>query len=321
MKQFISSRIAMLKIVVIVIGVFMTIFYFKDAVTIWKGDQARLYEKGREDYETGELVSGKLNYALDVVATLESSQTVYGVPVTKKLTPYYLCVVPADEKTGAEGYFLIVHVTSDEGIEKLDELVDKTQAADSDEDYANIEPVYMEFTTRPVPDEVMDYAVEYLDDGTWSEDERRESIAICMLDETKFSAVRFFPLVGLVIALVPILLYFISKKRVHSYKSSRTHYVAPDNGIDYNTPPERRDGADPTATRRYSADAYERYSTRGIQPEEDTNSNDKNDGRKGRKQPDGPVRRYDPSAYSGGAGTYEPGKMDEIDLSVLDKKD
>ena len=84
MRNLLSSRIAALKVAAFVIGVLMIIFSMGDAVRIWKKDFGKIYEKGRTDYAEDELITGKIEYVFGTVATLESTQTLYGIPVKKQ---------------------------------------------------------------------------------------------------------------------------------------------------------------------------------------------------------------------------------------------
>ena len=124
-----------------------------------------------------------------------------------------------------------------------------------------------------------------------------------------YGTAKFYPLFGLIIALIPIVLYIVSKRRAHAYKSSRTHYVTPDTRDDYNTAPVRREGASTAPMKRYSAEAYEQHTYGDSAPQQYPSS--------ARGTPQKPNRRYDPSAYSNGAGSYQPGEMDSIDTTDL----
>ena len=272
MRNAIGARLAGFKIILLVVGIAMIAMSMGDAVKIWKSDFAKLYDKSITGFNEDELVTGKIEYVIDPIATLESSQTVYGIPVSKKMTPYYLCLIPYNEKTGEDGYYIIVHATKDDTIK------------------------------------VMDYALEYMNDGESSDAEIKSYIADMMLEEKDFGAAKWEPLLGLVITLIPIVWFIISKKRTQAYKNSRTHYVNQGPSDPYNTAPVPREGASGQPMRRYSPEAYNAHTyAGGISPEQ------------GGVQQNGQQsagRRYDPSAYGGG-GDYQPGEMDSIDTSNL----
>ena len=281
MRNAIGARLAVLKVVLLVAGIAMIAMSMGDAVKIWKNDFGKLYDKGINEFNEDELVTGKVEFVLDPIATLESSQTVYGIPVSKKMTPYYLCLIPYNEKTNKEGYYLIVHATNKDTINAMDSLVISTAFAleHSDQEVqSNKKPVSLEAKTRTIPDEVMDYALEYMRDGESSDAE------------------------------IKSYWFIISKKRTKSFKNSRTHYVNQGPSDLYNTPPVPREGASGQPMRRYSPDAYNAHTyAGGISPEQ------------GGMQQNGQQqagRRYDPSAYGGG-GDYQPGEMDSIDTSNL----
>ena len=311
MRNAIGARLAGFKIILLVVGIAMIAMSMGDAVKIWKSDFAKLYDKSITGFNEDELVTGKIEYVIDPIATLESSQTVYGIPVSKKMTPYYLCMVPYNEKTGEDGYYLIVHATKDDTIKAMDSLVISTAFALEHYDQAvksNKKPVSLETKTRPIPEEVMDYALEYMNDGESSDAEIKSYIADMMLEEKDFGAAKWEPLLGLVITLIPIVWFIISKKRTQAYKNSRTHYVNQGPSDPYNTAPVPRAGASGQPMRRYSPEAYNAHTyAGGISPEQ------------GGVQQNGQHsagRRYDPSAYGGG-GDYQPGEMDSIDTSNL----
>ncbi|WP_294490408.1 hypothetical protein [uncultured Ruminococcus sp.] len=311
MRNAIGARLAVLKVVLLVAGIAMIAMSMGDAVKIWKKDFGKLYDKGINEFNEDELVTGKVEFVLDPIATLESSQTVYGIPVSKKMTPYYLCLIPYNEKTNKEGYYLIVHATNKDTINAMDSLVISTAFAleHSDQEVqSNKKPVSLEAKTRTIPDEVMDYALEYMRDGESSDAEIKSYIADMMLEEKDYGSAKWEPLLGLVITLIPIVWFIISKKRTKSFKNSRTHYVNQGPSDLYNTPPVPREGASGQPMRRYSPDAYNAHTyAGGISPEQ-------GGVQQNGQQPAG--RRYDPSAY-GGSGDYQPGEMDSIDTSNL----
>lgn len=260
MRNFFSSRIAVFKIVAFFIGIFMMIFSMGDAIKIWKKDFGKIYDKGRTDYAEDELITGKIEYVVGTVATLESSQTVYGIPVKKELTPYYLCIIRNDEKTDAEDYCVLVHATNKDTIKAMDSLTIHTQFAlahQGEKVTSNSKPVALELKARPVPEEVMDYTMEYMKGSDMSESDIKKMFADYMLEERDFSTDKFMPLFGFIVALIPALMFIVSRKRAKAYKASRTHYVNQGPPVDYNTPPSNA-GGEPM--RRYSAQAYETHS-------------------------------------------------------------
>ncbi|SEK78222.1 DUF6709 family protein [Ruminococcus albus] len=259
MRNFISSRIAVLKIVAFVIGILMMIFTMGDAIKIWKKDFGKIYEKGRTDYAQDELVTGKIEYVLGTVATLESTQTVYGIPVKKQLTPYYLCYITYDENKGKDEYCVLVHATNKDTIKTMDSLVIHTQFAlehAGEKVTSSTEPVALELKAKPIPDDVMDYTVKYLQGGETSEQEIKKMLADYMLEEQDFSTARFMPLFGFIIAAIPVLMFIVSRKRARAFKNSRTHYVNQGPANNFSAPPSNA-GGEPM--KRYSAQAYEAH--------------------------------------------------------------
>ena len=259
MKQFITSRILVFKIALVVIGVIMAVFTFKDAVAIWKNDIGKIYQKGIDDYEEGELVSGKIEYVLGAVATLESTQTVYGIPVSKERTPYYLCVVPYNEKTDTEAYLLLVHATDKDTINNMEKLIYHTEFTLENPDMeitSSTEPCRIEGKTAVIPDDVMNYALEYLGDEYKSKDDLDGTMPIYMLNEMNYSIARFYPLFGVLLAAAPIVLHMINKRRAHAYKSKRIPGTEQYNAPDFNSAPVDRDGNIAAPVRRYSSDSY-----------------------------------------------------------------
>ena len=275
MRNLLSSRIAALKVAAFVIGVLMIIFSMGDAVRIWKKDFGKIYEKGRTDYAEDELITGKIEYIVGKVATLESSQTVYGIPVKKKLTPYYLCIIPNDKKTGKESYYVLVHATNKDTINKMNALITPTRFVlehPGEEVTSPHEPVALELKARPVPEEVMDFTKSYMNMGNakMSDSDIKKTFADYMLEERDFSTDKFMPLFGIIVALIPALMFIVSRKRAKAYKASRTHYVNQGPPVDYNTPPSNA-GGEPM--RRYSAQAYETHSyPRGYNTDNNNNT-------------------------------------------------
>ncbi|MBP5267331.1 MAG: hypothetical protein J6Z29_01945 [Ruminococcus sp.] len=260
MRNLLSSRIAALKVAAFVIGVLMIIFSMGDAVRIWKKDFGKIYEKGRTDYAEDELITGKIEYVFGTVATLESTQTLYGIPVKKQLTPYYLCYITYDENKGKDEYCVLVHATNKDTIKTMDGLVIHTQFAldhAGEKVTSSTKPVALELKAKPIPDDVMDYTMKYLKGGETSEQEIKKMLADYMLEEQDFSTARFMPLFGFIIAAIPVLMFIVSRKRARAFKSSRTHYVNQGPPVDYNTPPSNA-GGEPM--KRYSAQAYETHS-------------------------------------------------------------
>ena len=259
MRNFLNSRIAVLKIAAFVIGILMMIFTMGDAVKIWKKDFGKIYDKGRTDYAEDELVTGKIEYVLGTVATLESTQTVYGIPVKKQLTPYYLCYITYDENKGKDEYCVLVHATNKDTIKTMDSLVIHTQFAlehAGEKVTSSTEPVALELKAKPIPDDVMDYTMKYLQDGETSEQEIKKLLADHMLEEQDFSTARFMPLFGFIIAAIPLLMFIVSRKRARAFKNSRTHYVNQGPANNFSAPPSNA-GGEPM--KRYSAQAYEAH--------------------------------------------------------------
>lgn len=289
-----NVRLAVFKVALFVIGIIMMVTTFSDAKAIWKKDFGKIYDKGIHDYNEDELVTGKIEYVFDAVATLESSQTVYGIPVSKKTTPYYLCLIPYNEATDTEGYFLIVHVTNEDNIKAMDSLVRSTSyILESDGDVtSSTKPVALELKTRPIPEEVMDYTLEYMADGESSDAELKSMIAGYMLEETDYDSDKFLPLIGLIITLIPIIWIIVSRRKTVGYKSSRTHYVNEASTDPYNTAPVAANGTPAAPMKRYSSGAYEAHTAPGGLPQQQE------------------------TPYGGPEG-YEPGEMDSIDTSNL----
>ena len=289
--MFSGGRITLFKVMLIIIGIIMMIFSMGDAVAVWKKDFGKIYDKGIHDYEEDELVTGKIEYVEGIVAEMESSQTIYGIPVKKSITPYYLCYVE-HETDELWGYFIIVHATDEDSIKAMKDLMYSPSSN---------APIGLEFKTGTIPDEVMDYTIQYMTGADLTEHEAKSLLAPLMLEEADYNNMKLMPLFGFIIALIPTLMFIFSWRKNRAYKSSRTHYVNEASADPYNTAPTTANGAQ-GAMRRYSADAYEAHTTPGGVPQETI------------QQPSG--RRYDPSAYSGG-NTYEPGEMDSIDTSHL----
>ena len=256
MRNFLSSRIALLKIVAFVIGIMMIIFTMGDALKIWKKDFGKIYEKGRTDYAQDELITGKIEYVIDTVATLESTQTVLGIPVKKQLTPYYLCLITNDENNGEDNYCVLVHATNKDTIKTMDSLVIHALEHAGEKVTSSTEHVALELKAKPIPDDVMDYTMKYLQSGGTSEREIKELLADYMLEEQDFSTARFMPLFGFIIAAIPLLMFIVSRKRARAYKNSRTHYVNQGPANNFSAPPSNA-GGEPM--RRYSAQAYETH--------------------------------------------------------------
>lgn len=253
-----KTRITLFKVLMIFIGVIMIIFSVGDALAVLKKDFGKLYDKGREDYEDGELVTGKVEYVIDVVAQLESSNTVYGIPVSKSVTPYYLCFVE-HETEDAYGYFLLIHATDEDSIKAMKDLMFSPSSA---------KPIAMEFKTKIIPEEVMDYTLEYMVGDDFTEQDARDLLAPYMLEEADYGQMKLLPLIGLVITIIPIIMFIVSAKKNRAYKSSRTHYVNEAPTDPYNAPPVTANGTPAAPMRRYSADAYEAHTTPGGVPQQ-----------------------------------------------------
>lgn len=288
-------RSALIKVILFFVGIMIMFFSFGDAKAIWTNDIGKIYDKGMHDYDEGELVTGKMEYVFDVVAQLESSQTMYGIPVSKKITPYYLCGIPYNEATDKGGYFIIVHVTDKKSIEAMDELMRKSNYG---ENPANGKPVALEYRTKFIPDEVMDYTMEYLVDDEFTEQDAKSMLAVYMLEETDYDSDKFMPLIGLIITLIPVIMIIVSRRKIAGYKSTRTHYVNEEPTDPYNTAPVTSDGTPAAPMKRYSSGAYEAHTAAGGLPQQTTQNS------------------YDPSAY-GGSDNYQPGEMDSIDTTNL----
>ena len=308
MKQFFGVRLALFKLLLVFIGIAMTVMSFGDAMAVWKKDIGKLYDKGRTEFNEDELVSGKIEYVLDPIAILVKQKTAYEIPVKKEKTPYYLCIVPGDEMAGIETYLLIVHATDKDTINSMDSLIFSTSFAldHLGEDVkSNKKPVALETKTRPIPAEVMDYALEYMRDGESTDEELKRLMADYMLEEVDYGTLKFEPLLGIVITLIPIIWIIISRRKAQAYKSSRTHYVNQGPADNYNTAPVPRAGASGQPMRRYSPDAYEAHTyAGGISPQQ------------GGQPMQQSGRRYDPSAYGGSSGE-NLGEMDSIDTTNL----
>lgn len=277
-----KTRITLFKVLMIFIGVLMIIFSLGDAIAVWKKDYGKIYDKSKDDYIVDELVTGKIEFVVDAVAQLESSQTVYGIPVKKSVTPYYLCYVEYETEE-LWGYYIIVHATDEDSIKAMKDIMFSPSSA---------APIAMEFKTRTVPDEVMDYTLEYMVGDELSEQDARMILAPLMLEEADFQQMKFLPLIGLIITIIPIIWIIVSRRKTVGYKSSRTHYVNEAPTDPYNTAPVAANGTPAAPMKRYSSGAYEAHTAPGGLPQQQE------------------------TPYGGPEG-YEPGEMDSIDTSNL----
>lgn len=241
-------------IVVLIIGLFMVISSAGDAVTLFTKDKVNLNGKKISEFYEGEMVQGKAEYVFDTVATLETSRTVYGVPVSKKITPYYLVYVNFDAE-GENGYYVLMHVTSDDAINRMSNLMLSTQSlllSETDTpNISNVKPIALDTKTVKVPSEVKEYLYQYFEEAGMTRAECDEMVADCVLEQCDYTQAKIFPLIGLGLMVLSTLIFFAGRKG----KKSKTTYVnefpsggyVPQNGNSKNT-------ADSTAQNPYYSD-------------------------------------------------------------------
>lgn len=137
MKKIINK----LFLIMVVAGIILGIGGFSDAMLIMKGKTLNLNEAEQTDFEEAALIEGKINFVYGPFATLEETETTYGV-VTKKTDTDFYVVGNFDAETYMEYY---------NGGEEIDDF-------------------YVIFSTsNPAKQAVLDMAserwVEYLNEG------------------------------------------------------------------------------------------------------------------------------------------------------------
>ncbi|MDO4944940.1 MAG: hypothetical protein Q4E74_07045 [Ruminococcus sp.] len=241
-------------IVVLIIGLFMVISSAGDAITLFTKDAVNLNGKEISEFYEGEMVQGKAEYVWDTIATLETSRTVYGIPVSKSSTPYYLVYVNFDADT-SNGYYVLMHITDKETITGMDSLMMETERllmSDGESTMINnIKPIGLNTKTVKIPGEVKEYLYRYFEEGGMTKAECDELVADCVLEQCDYTQAKILPLIGLGLMLISTLIFFAGRKG----KKSKTTYVnefpsggfVPQNGNAQNT-------SDSTAQNPYYSD-------------------------------------------------------------------
>ena len=211
-------------IVVMLIGLFMTISSAGDAVTLLTKDTVNVSSKKISKYYEGEMVHGKMEFIYDTIATLETTQTVYGIPTSKKTTPYYLVYVDSG-KDGEDGHYVLVHITDKDTITHMDNLMHQTQSilmSDNPElVYENVKPIAVNTKTVKIPKEVKEYLYQYFEESGMTRADCDEMVADCVLEQTDYTKAKILPFIGLGLMVLATLIFIPTKIR----KKPKTTYV------------------------------------------------------------------------------------------------
>ena len=211
-------------IVVMIIGLFMTISSAKDAITLLKDDPADLNDKKISGYNEGEMVEGNMRFAFDIIAKLETSRTVYGIPVNKTETPYYL-VYSSDSSQSENGHYVVMHLTDKNSMVRLHSLMVYTKnllaKGDAEKFYKNTEPYMVKTKTVEMPKEVKEYLYQYFEESGMTKAECDEMVADCVLEEIDYSQTKVLPFIGLGLMLVASLIFVPTRIK----KKPKTTYV------------------------------------------------------------------------------------------------
>ena len=244
-------------LVLLIIGLAMIITSVMDALTLFKEGSRNISNLEMEDYADGDMVTGKVELVLDVVATLETSDTIYGIPYHKSETPYYLIWVHTDHDYGETyGYFMLLHAKKESTIKTLDNIMDDTYNFMTDEtgNYVmNTKGLVVDTKCVSTPKEVRDYTKEYFDEVFPGYDDR--CVMDVTLEQTDYGRTKMLPFLGLAVMVIPTIIFIASKKKTQTYKNSRTTYVNEGPSTEslmseYGSAPAAGGG------RRYNPDAY-----------------------------------------------------------------
>ncbi len=266
-----SARAVIIYIFALIMGIMLTMVSFEDSVNIFKKNISKLSTKTMNDVSLDELLTGKVEYVIQPVAELETTRTINGIPVKKERTPYYLVYVNEDKKMpdGDYGFFVIIHATDKDTIEKMDSLMLHTQnyldavSSGGSITSSTVKPQSLEFKALAIPDEVMEYTYECEWFEGISQKEIDSMTCDMMLEEKNFDTLKYEPFMGIGVILLATLIFIATKPR---YKTKRTHYVneypSDKELIDkFNAPPTPYNGStNPNAARRYNPASYEQDS-------------------------------------------------------------
>lgn len=269
-----------LYIVMLIVGIVMIITSVGDSIRLFKDGSDLLSSRKLGEIEQGEMMTGNMEYVFDTIATLESSNTIYGIPVSKKTTPYYLVYV--DRKD--EGFYILVHATTDESIKTMDNIMHDTQNLLMDETgyyVMNTKGLSMDTKAIHTPDKVKEYLYEYFADADYSRSDVDALIdAEITLEQIDYDRTKVLPFIGVGVVVLPTIIFLASRNKAKKYKSSRTTYV--------------NEGPSTEALMNEYNNAPQGYGG----------------------------RRYNPESYNTGGSSYEPGAMDELNPDeILGKKE
>lgn len=208
-------------IVVMILGLCMTLLSAGDAITLFTKENQNISSKKITDFNDGEMVYGNVEYVFDVVATMETQHTIYGIPYKTDNTPFYLVYVNYDSE-GANGFYVIFHATNENTISAMDNLMNATQNLILYGDEASTSPLSINTKTKAMQSEVKEYLYEYFEEGDMSKEECDEiTVTSLMLEELNYTQAKLLPLIGIGIMVIATIIFIVLK--VH--KKSNTTYV------------------------------------------------------------------------------------------------
>ena len=256
------KRIVSVYIVAMLIGLFMVITSIGDCMNLVKNEPAEFSTKTLENFKEGEMVEGNVQYVFDVVATLETSKTMYGVPYHKEETPYYLVMV-TDKDDIIQGY-VVMHITNKNNITQFDKLSLSTYKLMTDENYNGDlpDPVKVQTKTQEMPKDLKKCVYDYFADGGMSKSECDELVSNYVLEQKNFETLKKMPIYGAAIMIVSTVIFLIilfavkgRKKKVYvneipNFNAANPDFNATNNGNNYYSAPQNA-----ASTSRYG-DAY-----------------------------------------------------------------
>lgn len=249
-----SGRAIGIFVVALFIGIVMLFESFGDSMKIFKNDIENISGKEKSSYEIGQLVNGKVSLIDGEVAEKEYKRTVYGVPVSTQVTPYYAVYVNYDEDTWENGYYVIVHATKKASIERLEKLDREMRNLYNNPNYVpDLTPYMMEFKVVGMSDDLETYVNQFFSDYT-QEEKDRYLVKSVVLEETDYNTRKLSPFGGAAVIIISVVVFILTGKGGKRF--ARTHYVNEAPAIDRLKQQYGEAPSNTAPVKRYSDSAY-----------------------------------------------------------------
>ncbi len=202
-------RIKTFLVIMTLLLLFFTITSAPAAVKLYTEKPNELSKVNSGDIEEGEYYEGDVDLVMDVIAEMETTHKSHGITTSKDVTPYYLVMLNES--------YAIVHVSNDDLIEQMNDLMDDTWDFLDGNTEELPKPIHIQTKAVETESELQPYIYDYFEEAGYSKEECDDIVEDSVLQTQVYKNVKKIPLITgaafIVLAVITILVFVKSGRK------------------------------------------------------------------------------------------------------------